>query len=63
MSNENLTQGAFAKANDLKSRIFFTIGILIVYRIGTYVPLAGIDPIALQEIIKGFVDEKNSSIH
>ena len=44
MSNENLNQGAFAKANDLKSRIFFTIGILIVYRIGTYVPLAGIDP-------------------
>jgi preprotein translocase subunit SecY len=51
MSNENLNQGAFAKANDLKSRIFFTIGILIVYRIGTYVPLAGIDPQALTEIM------------
>ncbi len=44
MSNENLNQGAFAKASDLKSRIFFTIAILIVYRLGTYVPLAGIDP-------------------
>jgi preprotein translocase subunit SecY len=53
MSNENLNQGAFAKANDLKSRIFFTIGILIVYRIGTYVPLAGIDPQALTQVMSG----------
>ena len=51
MSNENLNQGTFAKANDLKSRIFFTIGILIVYRLGTYVPLAGIDPQALTPVM------------
>ena len=51
MSNENLAQGAFSQATDLKNRIFFTIGLLIVYRIGTYVPLSGIDPIALQEIM------------
>jgi preprotein translocase subunit SecY len=51
MSNENINQGAFAKANDLKSRIFFTIGILIVYRLGTYVPLAGIDPQALAQVM------------
>jgi preprotein translocase subunit SecY len=51
MSNENINQGAFAKANDLKSRIFFTIGILIVYRLGTYVPLAGIDPQALTQVM------------
>jgi len=51
MSNENLSQGAFAKANDLKSRIFFTIGILIVYRLGTYIPLAGIDPQALTQVM------------
>ena len=51
MSNENLNQGAFSKASDLKSRIFFTIGILIVYRIGTYVPLAGIDPLALTQVM------------
>jgi len=51
MSNENLSQGASTKANDLKSRIFFTIGILIVYRIGTYVPLAGIDPQALTQVM------------
>jgi len=51
MSNENLNQGAFAKANDLKNRIFFTIFILIVYRLGTYVPLAGIDPEALTQVM------------
>jgi len=51
MSNENLNPGAFSKASDLKKRIFFTIGILIVYRIGTYVPLAGIDPQALTQVM------------
>ena len=51
MSNENLNQGAFAKANDLKNRIFFTIAILIVYRLGTYVPLAGIDPQSLAQVM------------
>lgn len=34
----------FAKASELKSRIWFTLGALIVYRIGTHVPLPGIDP-------------------
>ena len=51
MSNENINQGAFAKANDLKSRIFFTIFVLIIYRLGTYVPLAGIDPQALTQVM------------
>jgi len=51
MSNENINQGAFAKANDLKSRIFFTIFILVIYRLGTYVPLAGIDPQALTQVM------------
>ena len=51
MSNENFTQGAFAKTNDLRSRIFFTIFILIIYRLGTYVPLAGIDPQALTQVM------------
>ena len=49
MSSENLNQGAFAKANDLKSRILFTVLLLVVYRLGTYVPLSGIDPVALSE--------------
>ena len=51
MSNENINKGAFVKANDLKSRIFFTIAILVVYRLGTYVPLAGIDPQALTQVM------------
>ena len=52
MSNETLnTAGAFSQAKDLKNRIFFTILILIIYRLGTYVPLAGIDPTALKEIM------------
>ena len=52
MSSETLnTAGAFSQAKDLKNRILFTILILIVYRLGTYVPLAGIDPDALKEIM------------
>ena len=44
--------GAFSKATDLKKRIWFTLGALIVYRLGTYVPLPGIDPVALQSIFE-----------
>ena len=52
MSSETLnTAGAFSQAKDLKNRIIFTILILIIYRLGTYVPLAGIDPTALKEIM------------
>ena len=52
MSSETInTAGAFSQAKDLKSRILFTILILIIYRLGTYVPLAGIDPLALKEIM------------
>ena len=51
MSNENLSAGTFSKASDLKNRIIFTILVLIVYRLGTYVPLSGIDPLALKEIM------------
>ena len=52
MSSENISAGAFSQATDLKNRIFFTILILVVYRTGTYIPLAGIDPFALKEIVK-----------
>ena len=52
MSSETLnTAGAFSQAKDLKNRILFTVLILIIYRLGTYVPLAGIDPLALKEIM------------
>lgn len=40
----NLNFGAIAKADELKKRIWFTIGALIVFRLGTYVPIPGIDP-------------------
>ncbi len=42
----NLNFSAFAKAEDLKKRIWFTLGALLVYRLGTYIPMPGIDPIA-----------------
>jgi len=42
----NLNFGAFAKADELKKRIWFTLGALLVYRLGTYIPLPGIDPSA-----------------
>jgi preprotein translocase subunit SecY len=42
----NLNFGAFAKATELQKRIWFTLGALVVYRLGTYVPLPGIDPVA-----------------
>ena len=46
----NLNLGAFAKATELKKRLWFTLGALIVYRLGTYIPLPGIDPVALKDI-------------
>ncbi len=48
----NVNFGAFAKATELKKRIWFTLGILIVYRLGTYVPLPGIDPQVLADIFR-----------
>jgi preprotein translocase subunit SecY len=42
--------GAFAKATELKSRIWFTLGALVVYRLGTYIPIPGIDPAILHDI-------------
>ena len=51
MSSENIPANAFSQATDLKNRILFTLLILIVYRLGTYVPLSGIDPVALKEIM------------
>jgi preprotein translocase subunit SecY len=43
----SMNWSAFNRASELKSRIWFTLGALIVYRIGTHVPLPGIDPEAL----------------
>ena len=43
---------AFGKAEDLKKRLWFTLGALIVFRLGTYIPLPGIDPSIMQEIAR-----------
>jgi len=45
--------GQLGKATELKKRLWFTLGALIVYRLGTYIPLPGIDPKILQEIFQG----------
>jgi preprotein translocase subunit SecY len=49
---QSLNWGAFSKATELKNRLWFTLGALIVYRIGTYIPLPGIDPGILREIFE-----------
>ena len=48
----NLNFGAFAKAEDLKKRIWFTLAALVVYRLGTYIPIPGINPAAFAESFK-----------
>jgi preprotein translocase subunit SecY len=45
----NLNFAAFSKAEDLKKRIWFTLGALFVYRLGTYIPLPGINPEAFAQ--------------
>ena len=51
MANTNQDKGFFSKGNDLRNRIIFTVLILCVYRLGTYIPLAGIDPQSLQTLM------------
>ncbi|KPN64067.1 protein translocase subunit secY/sec61 alpha [Aliiroseovarius crassostreae] len=54
----NMSWGAFGKATELRQRIFFTIGLLIIYRIGTYIPVPGIDAGALRD----FMEQAQSGI-
>lgn len=48
----SLNFASFNKATELKSRIWFTLLALIVYRAGTYIPVPGIDPVALGQLFK-----------
>lgn len=48
--SQNMTWGTFAKATELKQRLLFVLGALIVYRLGTFVPIPGIDPHVWAEI-------------
>jgi len=45
----NINFSSFAKAEELKKRLLFTLGALIVYRFGTFVPLPGINPEAFSQ--------------
>lgn len=45
----NLNLGAFSRATELKKRIWFTLGALLVYRFGTYIPMPGINVDALRQ--------------
>ena len=47
----NLSLGVFSKATELKKRIWFTLGALIVYRIGTYIPIPGVDASVMGEML------------
>ncbi|NCO20611.1 MAG: preprotein translocase subunit SecY [Rhodobacterales bacterium] len=49
----NMSWGAFGKATELRTRILFTLGLLIVYRVGTYIPVPGIDGAEL----RAFMDQ------
>ncbi|MET0301875.1 MAG: preprotein translocase subunit SecY, partial [Methyloceanibacter sp.] len=48
----NLNLAAFAKADELKKRIWFTLGALVIYRLGTYIPIPGVNPEALADIFR-----------
>ncbi len=49
----NINWSAFSKAEELKKRIWFTLGALVIYRLGTYIPLPGIDPKAFEDSFTG----------
>ncbi|MCT4556540.1 MAG: preprotein translocase subunit SecY [Pelagimonas sp.] len=48
----NTSWAALGKATDLRNRILFTLGLLIVYRLGTFIPVPGIDGAALREFVE-----------
>ncbi len=48
----NTSWSALGKATDLRNRILFTLGLLIVYRLGTFIPVPGIDGLALQQFME-----------
>ncbi|MEL7282275.1 MAG: preprotein translocase subunit SecY, partial [Pseudomonadota bacterium] len=54
----NSSWSAFGKATELRKRILFTIGVLIIYRLGTFIPVPGIDGAEL----RAFMDEAAQGI-
>ena len=59
----NFNFSNFGKATELRQRIFFTLGALIVARLGTYIPMPGIDPAGMKHLMDtqsgGFLDVFN----
>ena len=49
---QNLSFANFSKATDLKKRLWFTVGALIVFRLCSFVPIPGVDPVALSSLFK-----------
>jgi preprotein translocase subunit SecY len=47
----NLNLGVLSKATELKKRIWFTLGALIVFRVGTYIPVPGVDASVMAEMM------------
>ncbi len=47
----NLSWGSLGRATELRQRIWFTLGLLIIYRLGTYIPVPGIDGAALRNFM------------
>ena len=54
----NLNFGAIGRATELRNRLLFTLGALIVFRLGTFLPIPGINPVALQQ----FFEQQSSGI-
>jgi len=48
----NVNISTFKKAEDLKKRIWFTLAVLVVYRLGAYIPLPGINPGIIKEFVQ-----------
>ena len=49
---QNLSFANFSKATDLKKRLWFTVGALIVFRLCSFVPIPGVDPVALTSLFQ-----------
>ncbi len=54
----NLNFGSIGKATELRNRLLFTLGALIIFRLGTFLPIPGINPISLQQ----FFEQQSSGI-
>ncbi len=54
----NMNFGALGKASELRNRLLFTLGALVVFRLGTFLPIPGINPVALQQ----FFEQQSSGI-